>query len=261
MCWEFLHMGFYSDVVNLEGPWLPSIKPSCPSYSLFLTLVFHSTCPSLTLWFMFFATNPDLDFKTHGGKVCAIFTTLPWVSRVMCSTAMLNKELLTGHRLQKVLENFKGLFLDIEFLVLLLSSWFSKPQYPLFISVTRQYSICHHYGNVAACVVHWWASVVHCTCGSRWGNISFGTEKQFSPSWESELNTVFPVKGTYFLIDAYCKACSPGLSVCVAVFRNEAEMTPRLFPSEQWLYSLPQQVFCALNESFLPLSASVWFCK
>lgn len=36
-----------------------------------------------------------------------------------------------------------------------------------------------------------------------------------------------------------------------------------LFPSEQRLYSLPQQAVCALNESFplLPLSASVWFYK
>lgn len=51
--------------------------------------------------------------------------------------------------------------------------------------------------------------------------------------------------------------------MCVAVFRNEAEMNLGLFPSEQRLYSLPQQAVCALNESFplLPLSASVWFYK
>lgn len=51
--------------------------------------------------------------------------------------------------------------------------------------------------------------------------------------------------------------------MCVAVFRNEAEMNLGLFPSEQRIYSLPQQAVCALNESFplLPLSASVWFYK
>lgn len=40
-----------------------------------------------------------------------------------------------------------GLFLDITLVVLLFSSWFSKPQYPSFVSLMRPRGICHGSGE------------------------------------------------------------------------------------------------------------------